>query len=406
MSDYDSNPFADPEAGNPFQDPSVTQVTGAAQQTFTEEFNPFAEQGRTTAAAGKTNPVVPPPQKPQPAQQPAVMRPTEEPPAYSPSAAQQAQGPAVPTNEDLIKRQEELERKAAELQRKEREMAAGTYNARANNWPPLPSWCPVGPCFYQDISVDIPLEFQRTVKMMYYLWMFHSITLILNSIMLIAYFATGIPGTYNGGGEDAGFRCKLVCGAGHVAACSGIACRGMELGRGAAVPHAPHKRAGLINGLMLVGSGSRDDDKGDLTIGVLMITVGCLFASCAIMDMLLLKKVEVVCGEKLYCRNVMGCLLGGWINGITAVTVNPGVGAIMLIIAAFFTISAVLSIIFLKKVHSLYRTTGASFEKAQAEFTEGVVSNRGVQQAAGQFGAAAAKGAARGAMSSASGNQM
>ncbi|KAI8502867.1 Tripartite motif containing 37 [Branchiostoma belcheri] len=31
-------------------------------------------------------------------------------------------------------------------------------------------------------------------------------------------------------GEDAGFRCKLVCGAGHVAACSGIACRGMELG--------------------------------------------------------------------------------------------------------------------------------------------------------------------------------
>ncbi|KAI8491222.1 SLIT-ROBO Rho GTPase-activating protein 3 [Branchiostoma belcheri] len=33
-------------------------------------------------------------------------------------------------------------------------------------------------------------------------------------------------------GEDAGFGCKLVCGAGHVAACSGIACRGMELGEG------------------------------------------------------------------------------------------------------------------------------------------------------------------------------
>ncbi|XP_035667239.1 secretory carrier-associated membrane protein 1-like isoform X1 [Branchiostoma floridae] len=367
MSDYDSNPFADPEAGNPFQDPSVTQVTGAAQQNFTEEFNPFAEQGRTTAAGGKTNPVVPPPQKPQPAQQPAVMRPTEEPPAYSPSAAQQAQGPAVPTNEDLMKRQEELERKAAELQRKEREMAAGTYNARANNWPPLPSWCPVGPCFYQDISVDIPLEFQRTVKMMYYLWMFHSITLILNSIMLIAYFATGIPGTYNGGvGLGLSFLylavlpiCSFVCWyrpmykafrsdssfnffvfffifffqfVVHIIQAVGISGWGT---------------CGLINGLMLVGSGSRDDDKGDLTIGVLMITVGCLFASCGIMDMLLLKKV-----------------------------------------------------------HSLYRTTGASFEKAQAEFTEGVVANRGVQQAAGQFGAAAAKGAARGAMSGASGNQM
>ncbi|XP_035667242.1 secretory carrier-associated membrane protein 1-like isoform X4 [Branchiostoma floridae] len=359
MSDYDSNPFADPEAGNPFQDPSVTQVTGAAQQNFTEEFNPFAEQGRTTAAGGKTNPVVPPPQKPQPAQQPAVMRPTEEPPAYSPSAAQQAQGPAVPTNEDLMKRQEELERKAAELQRKEREMAAGTYNARANNWPPLPSWCPVGPCFYQDISVDIPLEFQRTVKMMYYLWMFHSITLILNSIMLIAYFATGIPGTYNGGvGLGLSFLylavlpiCSFVCW------------------------YRPMYKA------------FRSDSSFNFFVFFFIFFFQFV--------------VHII-----QAVGISGWGTCGWINGITAVTQNPGVGAIMLIIAAFFTISAVLSIIFLKKVHSLYRTTGASFEKAQAEFTEGVVANRGVQQAAGQFGAAAAKGAARGAMSGASGNQM
>lgn len=43
--------------------------------------------------------------------------------------------------------------------------------ARQNNWPPLPEKCCVGPCFYQDITVDIPLEFQKVVRAGYYLWM-------------------------------------------------------------------------------------------------------------------------------------------------------------------------------------------------------------------------------------------
>lgn len=99
---------------------------------------------------------------------------------------------------ELLKRQEELERKAAELDRREREMqtlsasggdrsiaeagmvqgpdpsASGqlsSVSGRKNNWPPLPECFPVGPCFYQDITVDIPVEFQKTVQIMYYLWM-------------------------------------------------------------------------------------------------------------------------------------------------------------------------------------------------------------------------------------------
>jgi len=39
-----------------------------------------------------------------------------------------------------------------------------------NNFPPLPSFCPVKPCFYQDFVLEIPTEFQRIVKSVYYTW--------------------------------------------------------------------------------------------------------------------------------------------------------------------------------------------------------------------------------------------
>lgn len=49
------------------------------------------------------------------------------------------------------------------------------------------------------------------------------------------------------------------------------------------------------------------------------------------------------------------------------------------------------------QVHALYRTTGASFEKAQQEFATGVMSNKTVQTAAANAATNAASSAARGA---------
>uniref|UniRef100_A0A8C4RAP6 Secretory carrier-associated membrane protein n=1 Tax=Eptatretus burgeri TaxID=7764 RepID=A0A8C4RAP6_EPTBU len=177
MADLDSNPFADPNDVNPFQDPSVTQA-GRNVQPSLAEYTPFAHPTHT----GEN---VPPTQTP-PAYQPAVMQPTVEPPAYT----QQGYGTeASAAQSELLRRQEELERKAAELDRREREMqgiAAGT--AGSKNWPPLPSWFPLGPCFYQDITIEIPVQFQKVVKMLYYLWIVHAATLCLNVLGCLAWF--------------------------------------------------------------------------------------------------------------------------------------------------------------------------------------------------------------------------
>uniref|UniRef100_A0A671Q0B1 Secretory carrier-associated membrane protein n=1 Tax=Sinocyclocheilus anshuiensis TaxID=1608454 RepID=A0A671Q0B1_9TELE len=276
MSDFDSNPFADPDFSNPFQDPSVTQVTRTAPPGL-EEYNPFTDT--KPVPPGSAPKSVPPTAN----TQPAIMKPTEEPPAYTQPQQTQDQ---VRAQAELLRRQEELERKAAELDRREREMQSlSSSGGRKNNWPPLPEKFPVGPCFYHDISVDIPVEYQKTVKIMYYLWMFHTGTLFANIFGCLSWFCVD-------------------------------ASRGVDFG-----------------------------------------------------------------------------LAIGWISALTGLNTSIPVGIIMILIAALFTASAVISLIMFKKVHALYRTTGASFEKAQQEFATGVMANKTVQTATANAASSAARGA-------------
>ncbi|XP_068204469.1 secretory carrier-associated membrane protein 5 isoform X4 [Palaemon carinicauda] len=164
------------------KEPSIQQATQGSNQSGLEEYDPFSAQPTTNSTVGVGNTVTPPTYV-QPTVsagaggQPAVVTPTPaNPPSYTPSAQQQV------TTAEFQRRQEELEKKAQELARKEEELRnAGTAGAaRQDNWPPLPSGFPIGPCFYQDINVDIPLEFQKIVRMLYYLWMFHALMLLLN----------------------------------------------------------------------------------------------------------------------------------------------------------------------------------------------------------------------------------
>lgn len=170
MSDHDANPFSDP-----FADQSVTDATTKAQQANVEDYNPFANQGQSKS-------------------EPAVMEPTGNPPAYSPTPVATAnpqpslQQQAAVGHEDLLRRQEELERKAEELAQREKQLNSGNYNARTNNWPPFPKWCPFGPCFFQDFALDIPTESQRIIRLLYYSWMYYVLLMFLNVFACLGIF--------------------------------------------------------------------------------------------------------------------------------------------------------------------------------------------------------------------------
>ncbi|XP_055644054.1 secretory carrier-associated membrane protein 2 [Toxorhynchites rutilus septentrionalis] len=183
MSGFDDNPFGEPIVDNPFADASIqaaTRSTTSPQQTL-DDYDPFSNdpvsQQRTQNNFG----------------QPATLQPSSQTiPAYSQSGAQynnnaagSASSPAAMTQistAELQRRQDELEKKAQELERREAELINSANASRPNNWPPLPSFCPMQPCFYHDINIDIPTEFQKIVQNLYYLWMFYTLVMAVNII--------------------------------------------------------------------------------------------------------------------------------------------------------------------------------------------------------------------------------
>ncbi|XP_064652249.1 secretory carrier-associated membrane protein 1-like isoform X2 [Lineus longissimus] len=344
MSDFDANPFADPEAANPFSDPAVQQAarTGGQGQGGIDEYNPFAS-GNQTKTAQQANPQQPQqPWKPPPPQ-PAVMQPTESPPPYTPSAAQKAD------TAELQRRQEELERKAEELQRKEQQMRDAQINTRANNWPPLPEKCCVGPCFYQDFNVDIPLEFQRIVKILYYLWMFHVCVLFLNILGGLAYFIADSGSS--SGGTTFGLAilyfvlftpCSFVCW------------------------YRPVYKA----------------FRSDSSFNFFLFFFIFFFQFCV---------------HLIQCLGINGWGTCGFLSSFAmlAKKTDAGyvVGAMLILLGVAWALLAAADLFCLLMVHRIYRSTGASFAKAQQEFAQGVMKNEGVQNAAGNMAAGAARNA-------------
>ncbi|XP_070985643.1 secretory carrier-associated membrane protein 5-like isoform X3 [Oncorhynchus clarkii lewisi] len=52
--------------------------------------------------------------------------------------------------------------------------------AAENNFPPIPGFIPLQPCFYQDFDEEIPEQHRTMCKRLYHLWILYAITLAVN----------------------------------------------------------------------------------------------------------------------------------------------------------------------------------------------------------------------------------
>uniref|UniRef100_A0A673FVC3 Secretory carrier-associated membrane protein n=1 Tax=Sinocyclocheilus rhinocerous TaxID=307959 RepID=A0A673FVC3_9TELE len=321
MSDFDSNPFADPDFSNPFQDPSVTQVTQTAPPGL-EQYNPFTDT--KPVPPGSAPKSVPPTAN----TQPAIMKPTEEPPAYTQPQQTQDQARA---QAELLQRQEELERKAAELDRREREM----QSLSASGGELLASM--LHRLFWSETALSDRKVL--TCKVTYHI---HTGTLFANIFGCLSWFCVDASRGVDFGLAMLWFMlftpCSFVCW------------------------YRP-----------LYGAFRSDSS---FRFFVFFFIYICQFG------------VHV-----LQAIGIAGWGASGWISALTGLNTSIPVGIIMILIAALFTASAVISLIMFKKVHALYRTTGASFEKAQQEFATGVMANKTVQTATANAASSAARGA-------------
>ncbi|XP_048086123.1 secretory carrier-associated membrane protein 3 [Alosa alosa] len=375
MSKYTSFPEPNAEDQNPFQDPSVTQHSSTTGYATLDLYNPF--DNKTVQPPPPYEATVP--NAPPPAQTPPNRTTPTEPRNYGSYTNQNedssASGSYVPPilqstasppgdtvwvcpptlHIEAKKKNQMLALCLPCVQRNGEESPAnnmwswfGTWDLepRQNNWPPLPSFCPVGPCFYQDISVDINQNFQRTVTIMYYYWMFTACTLLFNLISSLANFCVDVSGGVGLGLAILWFilftPCSFVCW------------------------YRPVYKA------------FRSDSSFNFFAFFFVFFAQVVF-------------------YVIMTIGIPGWGFSGWIVSLATLKSSVPVGVIMLLNAILFTGQAAMGVVMLKKVHSLYRQTGASFEKAQAEFATGVMSNQAVRQAAATATTSAAQSAFTGA---------
>eukprot|EP00096_Caligus_rogercresseyi_P006527 TRINITY_DN2301_c0_g1_i1.p1 TRINITY_DN2301_c0_g1~~TRINITY_DN2301_c0_g1_i1.p1 ORF type:complete len:369 (-),score=83.90 TRINITY_DN2301_c0_g1_i1:233-1339(-) len=330
------NPFASMEADNPFADPSIQSATrpppGGVSESLSD-YDPFDKNASTTNGGPSVmeEVVAVAPQGPSPMAAPTVSQANtaQAPPSYSGNAG----GGKHVTTQDLERRQEELDRMAKDLERREAELKNSPYRENANNWPPLPSFCPVKPCFYQDINVDIPVNFQTIVRYLYYLWIWHAFLLLTNTLVaFISMFHYGSVSTF------------------------GLALIYM-------VVFTP------LSFLCWFRPGYKAF-RNDSSFNFMVFFFVFFF--------------QVI----VSIFNAIG--IGEGTTGIiTAIGLLQGtsageifVGVLMLLTALGFTAAAVADAFLLNRIYQLFRSSGGSVEKAQREFQDGVISNDQVRNMA------------------------
>lgn len=192
--------------------------------------------------------------------------------------------------------------------------------------------------------MEIPQEFQKTVSTMYYLWMCSTLALLLNFLACLARFCVDAS---SGSGFGLSLLWLLL-----FTPCSFVCW------------YRPMYKA------------FRSDSSFNFFVFFFIFFVQDVFFV-------------------LQAIGIPGWGFSGWVSAIVVLRNNTVVAVLMLLVALLFTGVAVLGIVMLKRIHSLYRRTGASFQKAQQEFAAGVFSNPAVRTAAANAAAGAAENAFR-----------
>ncbi|VIO96765.1 Uncharacterized protein BM_BM5035 [Brugia malayi] len=258
------------------------------------------------------------------------------------------------SSDELFRRQEELERKAQELRRREQELErqqqtghnASTGNTRSHNWPPLPSFVPLEPCFYQDIEVEIPVQFQRTVTLVYYVFLSYVLALAINVVASFFYVIFG--------SGPIGILVLAIIQILLLSSCS------------------------FLFWFRPVYKAFRNDSSFNFMLFFLVLFFHSIFTL-----------VQALGLSQYAC---------GWINAINTFHHNIFASLIMTTSAIAFTVSFLGMVFALFRVHRFYRGAGFSLDKARKEFSDGVMADRNVQQAVSGAARAAASAATLQAM--------
>ncbi|CAP38857.1 Protein CBR-SCM-1 [Caenorhabditis briggsae] len=311
MSD---NPFADPFAAPP---PKATPAAPVAASSSggTEDFNPFANRAGRSSSSN----------------------------IAQPSTHQSTTSGKSGMDDELFRKQQDLERRAQELRMREEELdrrqrsnAANNLNTgaannapRPHNWPPLPTIIPIEPCFYQDIEVEIPVQFQKTVTLAYYVFLTYVLALVVNVVASLFYMIWG------GGSIGQLF---LAC-----------------------IQLALFSPCSFLFWFRPVYKAFRNDSSFNFMVFFFVLFFHCIFTF-----------VQTLGLSNYAC---------GWINALDTFKVSVPIALLMLISAITFTVALTGMVTALVKVHRLYRGAGFSIDKARQEFTNGVMSDAGVQRA-------------------------
>uniref|UniRef100_A0A0D9S580 Secretory carrier-associated membrane protein n=1 Tax=Chlorocebus sabaeus TaxID=60711 RepID=A0A0D9S580_CHLSB len=344
------NPFAEPsELDNPFQDPAVIQHRPSRQYATLDVYNPF--ETREPPPAYEASAPAPLPTTSAPSLQPSRKLSPTEPKNYG---SYSTQASAAAATAELLKKQEELNRKAEELDRRERELQHAALGGTARDHTLLRFAFSISPV-KDSMKAQLPsflcsamfgelVTGPEGLLILSLCPLGSTLALLLNFLACLASFCVE---TNNGAGFGLSILWVLL-----FTPCSFVCW------------YRPMYKA------------FRSDSSFNFFV---------FFFIFFVQDVLFV----------LQAIGIPGWGFSGWISALVVLKANTAVAVLMLLVALLFTGIAVLGIVMLKRIHSLYRRTGASFQKAQQEFAAGVFSNPAVRTAAANAAAGAAENAFR-----------